>query len=494
MSDYLCIGITSCLFGALAGKSDDDSSVSNHDNDTEFVEIDPTGRYGRYKEVLGKGSSKTVYRAFDVVKGTEVAWNQVQVRQALKTPKDMNRLNSELHLLKTLRHKNIMQFYHCWVDMKVKNVNFITEIFTSGTLIQYRRRHKNVDIRAIKDWSRQILRGLLYLHSHDPPIIHRDLKCDNIFVNGNRGEVKIGDLGLAAILLPAQAAHSIIGTPEFMAPELYEEEYTELVDIYSFGMCLLEIVTLEYPYSECKNAFEIYKKVTKGIKPKVLDKVKDPRLLEFMEKCLVTASKRLSARELLMDPFLYSEGDHEAVAYMPHTSQTVMDTDTDGLGHLIEVHCNKFATVKISHSEKDTFLYNLDDNSCSTISSSVMDGDWNFSSRLSEPLQHTSRVVKSARNLDFRVKGKRREDDTLFMQLRIADSEGSVHNVHFPFDIYRDTALCVANEMVSDLHLTVQEANKIAQMIDSTILALVPGWKPGMANEKTYGHEEECLE
>lgn len=47
-----------------------------------------------------------------------------------------------------------------------------------------------------------------------------------------------------------------------MAPELYEEEYNELVDIYAFGMCLLELVTFEYPYAECANAAQIYKKVT----------------------------------------------------------------------------------------------------------------------------------------------------------------------------------------------------------------------------------------
>jgi WNK lysine deficient protein kinase len=47
-----------------------------------------------------------------------------------------------------------------------------------------------------------------------------------------------------------------------MAPELYEEHYNELVDIYSFGMCLLEMLTSEYPYSECANAAQIYKKVT----------------------------------------------------------------------------------------------------------------------------------------------------------------------------------------------------------------------------------------
>jgi WNK lysine deficient protein kinase len=47
-----------------------------------------------------------------------------------------------------------------------------------------------------------------------------------------------------------------------MAPELYEEEYNELVDIYSFGMCMLEMVTCEYPYRECRNQAQIYKKVT----------------------------------------------------------------------------------------------------------------------------------------------------------------------------------------------------------------------------------------
>ena len=53
-----------------------------------------------------------------------------------------------------------------------------------------------------------------------------------------------------------------IGTPEFMAPELYDEEYDDRVDVYSFGMCLLELATLEYPYCECRNAAQIYKKVT----------------------------------------------------------------------------------------------------------------------------------------------------------------------------------------------------------------------------------------
>ncbi|KAL4285089.1 hypothetical protein GQ457_16G031470 [Hibiscus cannabinus] len=298
------------------------SDQEQDDHDADFAEIDPTGRYGRYREVLGRGAFKKVYRAFDELEGIEVAWNQVKVTDLLRNSEDLERLYSEVHLLKTLKHKNIIKFFNSWVDTKNENINFITEIFTSGTLRQYRKKHKHVDLRALKKWSRQILEGLLYLHGHDPPVIHRDLKCDNIFVNGNQGEVKIGDLGLAAILCQARAAHSVIGTPEFMAPELYEEEYNELVDIYAFGMCLLELVTFEYPYVECANAAQIFKKVTSGIKPASLAKVSDPGVKLFIEKCIAKVSQRLSAKELLRDPFLQPVEENDSVRLNLHISDS----------------------------------------------------------------------------------------------------------------------------------------------------------------------------
>ncbi|XP_058735661.1 serine/threonine-protein kinase WNK8-like [Vicia villosa] len=219
----------------------------------------------------------------------------------MQLPENLEKLYSEVHLLKSLKQENIIKLYSSWVDEKTRTINMITELFTSGSLRQYRKKHKNVDMKAIKNWARQILRGLCFLHSHNPPVIHRDLKCDNIFVNGNNRQVKIGDLGLA-IIMQQPTARSVIGTPEFMAPELYEEEYNELVDIYSFGMCILEMITCEYPYSECKNPAQIYKKVTSGVKPAALAKVNDPEVKQFIEKCLVPASMRLPASELLKDP------------------------------------------------------------------------------------------------------------------------------------------------------------------------------------------------
>lgn len=100
-----------------------------------------------------------------------------------------------------------------------------------------------------------------------------------------------------------------------MAPEMYEEKYDEAVDVYAFGMCMLEMATSEYPYSECQNAAQIYRKVTnvrlrppervltasclcvfdsvfvfQGIKPNSFSKVKVPELKEIIEGCIRTNS------------------------------------------------------------------------------------------------------------------------------------------------------------------------------------------------------------
>ena len=53
-----------------------------------------------------------------------------------------------------------------------------------------------------------------------------------------------------------------LGTPEFMAPEMYEEDYDEAVDIWAFGLCVLEMYTQEYPYRECRSPAAIYKRVS----------------------------------------------------------------------------------------------------------------------------------------------------------------------------------------------------------------------------------------
>jgi len=129
-------------------------------------------------------------------------------------------------------------------------VTFITEILTGGSLRDYVKKIQKPILKVIKGWCIGILEGLSYLHGLKPhPVIHRDIKCDNVFINSNSGEIKIGDLGLAAA---EDRGKTLVGTPEFMAPELYEESYDTAVDIWSFGMLVLELATGKLPYSSCE--------------------------------------------------------------------------------------------------------------------------------------------------------------------------------------------------------------------------------------------------
>lgn len=453
--------------------------VDPDSEDSEFVEVDPTGRYGRYNEILGKGASKTVYRAFDEYEGIEVAWNQVKLYDFLQSPEDLERLYCEIHLLKSLKHNNIMKFYTSWVDTTNRNINFVTEMFTSGTLRQYRLKHKRTNIRAIKHWCRQILQGLLYLHSHDPPVIHRDLKCDNIFINGNQGEVKIGDLGLAAILRKSHAARCV-GTPEFMAPEVYKEEYNELVDIYSFGMCILEMVTFEYPYSECTHPAQIYNKVVSGKKPDALYKVKDPEVRKFVEKCLATVSDRLSAWQLLNDPFLQID-DYYGGCYDLRPLDYHRDYDEIGpvlRQPLLSAHASTHSSLVNAYPNYILYEQDNDLDYCQSVEYDVADIDL-----------FASREDDDSENVDVSIKGRRGDDGNIFLRLRISDKDGRVRNIYFPFDIETDTALSVATEMVAELDITDQDVTKIAEMIDDEIASLVPEWKRGFDIEESPIHK-----
>ncbi|XP_029005439.1 serine/threonine-protein kinase WNK2 isoform X9 [Betta splendens] len=267
------------------------------------VSTSPGGRFLKFDIELGRGSFKTVYKGLDTDTWVEVAWCELQERKLSKA--ERQRFKEEAEMLKALQHPNIVRFYDFW-ESPVKGkkcIVLVTELMTSGTLKTYLKRFKVMKPKVLRSWCRQILKGLHFLHTRTPPIIHRDLKCDNIFITGPTGSVKIGDLGLAT-LKRASFAKSVIGTPEFMAPEMYEEHYDEAVDVYAFGMCMLEMATSEYPYSECQNAAQIYRKVTSGVKPASYSKVSDPEIKEIIGECICHKwEERYSIKDLLNHAF-----------------------------------------------------------------------------------------------------------------------------------------------------------------------------------------------
>ena len=285
---------------SIEGGTENEGSI---DFERRVVEESPKGRFQRFEEELGSGSQKKVYLAYDTDTGREVAWNSVIVN--ITDDDSIQKIKSEIEILKPLKHPNIISFIYCFFNDSKNEIVFITELFSGGSLSKYLLEFKYPRLRLVKLWCQEILKGLKYLHEYKPPIIHRDIKCENIFINKNTGEVKIGDLGLSIILKDTEYADQFCGTIEYCSPEVYQKKYGVKSDIYSFGMSMIEMITGEKPYSECKGQILVVcNKVKNKILPESLKKIKNEKVLEFIHKCLKPEDERPSADELLQDEFL----------------------------------------------------------------------------------------------------------------------------------------------------------------------------------------------
>ncbi|KAM0675273.1 hypothetical protein GVAV_001098 [Gurleya vavrai] len=266
--------------------------------DKKHEEYSPDKRYARYNTILGHGSSKVVYKGFDLHNNIEIAWNVVL--------EDLNGILEEINILKTINHPKILRYCDYWVEEN--RLIIITELMINGTLKDFIV-EKETNIKQVKEWGRQILEAIKHLH--DQQLVHRDIKCENIFIELDTNKIKLGDLGITKKC--SLRRYSFVGTPEFMAREVFEGDgYGEAVDVYGFGMVLLEIITREYPYSECNHPSEVFTRVVGGVLPLGILKVKNACLRKIILSCIAPENDRISIKELQKNHF-FTNDFHDSV-------------------------------------------------------------------------------------------------------------------------------------------------------------------------------------
>lgn len=219
------------------------------------------------------------------------------------TNRDKERILEEIKLYEQLDHPNVLKMIKAWRNKNKDEVVMITELMTSSLKEYIHRNSERPRLKVIKNWCKSILKALEYFHSRNPPVIHRDMKCDNIFISSSNAEIRIGDLGFSTTLKESHL-RSQVGTPYFMAPEMYEERYGTGVDIYSFGLCVIEMCTLSTPYSECKNQSALLSKLRALQKPEAFELIQDEEVKDFISLCILPAEQRPTASELLKHNFL----------------------------------------------------------------------------------------------------------------------------------------------------------------------------------------------
>ncbi|KAG7269566.1 hypothetical protein CRUP_029835 [Coryphaenoides rupestris] len=241
--------------------------------------------------------------AMDTEEGVEVVWNEVLFpdKKVFKSQED--KIKEMFENLMQVEHPNIVKFHKYWLDMRESQarVIFITEYMSSGSLKQFlkktKKNHKTMNVKAWKRWCTQILSALSYLHSCDPPIIHGNLTCDTIFIQHN-GLIKIG-----SVFPDAQGK----GRPHrdeqrnlhFFPPEYGTSEDDYAIDIFSFGICALEMAVLEIQ----ANGDAV---VSKEAISSAGHSLEDPLMKEFTQSCVRQEAKmRPTAHDLLFHRVLF---------------------------------------------------------------------------------------------------------------------------------------------------------------------------------------------
>ena len=275
---------------------------------------------------IGIGSFGVVHVGMNTLNGTLMAVKRFKMDGAVT--KD---IRTEVGLLRSLEHKNIVRYLGAEMDKKYLHI--FQEWVPGGSVATLLGKFGPFSLQVIRSYLSQSLAGLAYLHEND--IMHRDIKGSNILVN-DEGVVKLADFGASKKLANLQdnlmMSMTVRGTPYFMAPEVFEEKYSAKADVWGIGCVAFQMVTGIPPWKEkgFENPISLFNHIKKhqGPPPMKISKENllsngDKRVHVLFERMVAKCfqkdpSERPTVGQLIEDPFfieMHEEGDDDTTHY-----------------------------------------------------------------------------------------------------------------------------------------------------------------------------------
>ncbi|KAH9284931.1 Serine/threonine-protein kinase PLK4 [Echinococcus granulosus] len=209
-------------------------------------------------ELLGRGGFAQVYRAKSVITGQEVAIKMID-KKYMHQHGLTHRVQREVEIHSRLKHPAVLELYTCFEDANY--VYLVLEFCDNGELQAYIRQNGSVSEDMARHYMKQIISGLLYLHSHN--ILHRDLTLANLLLTKDM-KVKIADFGLATKIEPGEDHTTMCGTPNYISPEVASRGHQVLeTDVWSLG-CMLYTLVVGHPPFDTREVRSTLSRVIAG--------------------------------------------------------------------------------------------------------------------------------------------------------------------------------------------------------------------------------------
>eukprot|EP00727_Mastigamoeba_balamuthi_P010624 m51a1_g6184 putative protein tyrosine kinase (1121) ;mRNA; f:40599-46272 len=244
---------------------------------------------------IGKGTFGEVFRG--TWRGAVIAIKKMPANDMSDVM--LHEFNKEITLMRSMRHPNVLQFLGSCLEPP--NICILFEYMGRGSL--YSILHNPAEhfdwpllLGALCDTSR----GVLYLHSSKPPIIHRDLKSHNLLVDEN-WKVKVSDFGLSTIMEQASQTMTACGTPCWTAPEVLKHlHYSQKADVYSFSIVMWECLTRRDPYAGMPPFKVIFAVGNEGLRP-ALPSYTPPEFASLVRDCWDESPLRRPSFEVILE-------------------------------------------------------------------------------------------------------------------------------------------------------------------------------------------------